>query len=67
MADFVLIKERRIRKTNIKEYYPLENNKLGVYFSISRYKIDKEVYNFSSEEDRDKVLDILDNMFLGRT
>lgn len=67
MADFILIKDRRIRKTNIKEYFPSGEDRLTVYFSISRYKIDMEVYKFSFKEERDELLDTLDSMFLGRT
>lgn len=64
MADFVLIKDCRIRKSCIKEYAPVNYKVLVVYFNTSRYKLDIESYSFESKEERDDTLAMLDFIFL---
>ena len=62
--DFILIKEQRVRKTMIKKYSPLGEKKLNVYFNVSRYKVELETYSFESKEEREDMIELLDNIFL---
>ena len=63
MKDFIKIKEERIRKNTIKKYQPYNDKKLNVYFNTSRYKIELQVFEFSTKNERDVVLEKLDLEF----
>lgn len=63
MKDFIKIKEERIRKNTIKKYSPFGENKLNIYFNVSRYKIELETIHFSSKLERDEMVEKLDLEF----
>ena len=58
------INETRIRKNTIKRYIPMEKNRITIYYSTGRYKVDFESFPFSTLEDRDKMIEELDLNFL---
>ena len=64
MKDFIKIQEIRIRKGNIKKYSPQGETKLNIYFSTSRDKVEYLPFIFDYIEERDEVLDLLDNIFV---
>lgn len=61
MKNFIKIQNHRIRKSSIKEYKPMANNSIIIYFSNSRYKIESIVFKFSSEDEVNENLELLDN------
>jgi len=60
MTDFISINLTRLRKNTIKRYQPIGENQLAVYFSASRAKIDKEIFTFDDEDERDHFIETLD-------
>ena len=64
MKEFVLINETRIRKSTIKRYLPYREDRITIYYSPSRNKLDYETHTFTSKEDRDDTMDYLDLNFL---
>ena len=64
MKEFVKINDTRIRKNTINRYIPMDRNKITVYYSPGRNKVDFESFPFSTLEDRDKMLEELDLNFL---
>jgi len=64
MKTFVKINEVRLAKSSIKKYTPNGTNKLNVYYSPSRNKIDVETFDFPSKGKRDDMVDTLDTIFL---
>ena len=64
MKEFVLINETRIRKSTIKRYVPMDKNRITIYYSQGRNKVDYESFPFASLEDRDDTMDYLDLNFL---
>ena len=64
MKEFLKIKEIRIKKNTIKRYTPTEKNRLTIYYSPSRNKVDYESFTFDTPEDRDEMIKELDLNFL---
>ena len=64
MKEFVKINNTRIRKNTIKRYVPMENNRITVYYSASRNKVDFESFKFESVKERDEMINELDLNFL---
>jgi len=64
MKTFLKINDIRIYKGAIKKYTPTNNNKINVYYSPSRNKIEVETFTFPSLEERDEVIEYLDTIFL---
>lgn len=60
MEKFILIKQTRILRSTIKRYQPVGECNLALYFSASRNKLDKEVFKFNDEKERNDMLTILD-------
>jgi len=60
MSKFINFLGNRIIISSIKRYKPMEENKLVIYFSVSRQKVDNEIFTFDSEKERDDMLDNLD-------
>lgn len=63
MKDFIKIQNERIRKNTIKKYQPFGEKKLNVYYNTSRYKVELQIFDFDSPENRDNVLETLDLEF----
>jgi len=63
MKDFIKINEERVRKSTIKKYQPFGTLRLNVYFNVSRYKIEVEMFDFRTTEERDSVVELLDIEF----
>lgn len=64
MVKFINILGNRITTTSIKRYYvPINTLKLVVCYSASRQKIDNETFTFTTEEERNEMLDSLDIIF----
>lgn len=61
MKNFIEINEHRIRKNVVKEYKPSGETKLILYFSTSRYKVENITFEFKSRDERDEVLEMLDD------
>ena len=64
MKEFIRINEMRLRRSTIKRYTPTEKNRITVYYSASRNKVDFESFSFVTSEDRDNALFELDLTFL---
>ena len=64
MKDFIKIQNVRLRKSSIKKYAPLQDTKVNIYFSVSRYKTDLETFTFESQSDRNNFIEELDNIFV---
>lgn len=64
MKTFIKINDIRIYKGSIKKYSPTSNNKINVYYSPSRNKVEVETFSFPSLEDRDDMMEYLDTIFL---
>ena len=62
MKNFIKIKDTRLRNNTIKRYAPIDENSIVVYYSASRYKIDKEVFRFIDKKERDVYINILDEL-----
>ena len=62
-TKFINILGNRINISSIKRYKPMEDLKLVVYFSVSRQKVDNEIFTFPTELNRDEMLDQLDIYF----
>jgi len=62
--QFIQIKSDRIRISSIKKYRPVAENKLVVWFSTSRYKVENETYTFETEEELRQTVDFLDTKLL---
>ncbi len=62
MVNFIQIKNVRLLRSTIKRYQPIDENRIAIYFSASRSKIDKEVFTFDSSQEQEKVLTFLDNL-----
>lgn len=63
MKDFIKIQNERIRKNTIKKYQPFGEKKLNLYYNTSRYKIELQVFDFDSVENRNDALETLDLEF----
>lgn len=62
MKNFIKINDIRLRINTIKRYAPLEDKVIVVYYSSSRYKIDKETFTFTDVKERDMYINILDEL-----
>lgn len=63
--QFIKIQEKRYRLTTIKIYEPFINNKqfgIYIYFTATR-RADRSYHVFESENDRNKALYELDEIF----
>lgn len=61
--EFLKIGQQRIRKNTIKKYQPYGQKGINIYYNTSRYKIEVEVFNFDTKEERDEMLLTLDLNF----
>ena len=62
MKKFIKINEDRVLLSSIKRYRPIEDNSIYIYYSVSRYRVDKELFKFESEKKRDMIINILDEI-----
>lgn len=62
MKNFVSINNVRILKSAIKKYTPQGDTKLLIHYSPSRNRTDYESFTFDSKEERDEILELLDNI-----
>lgn len=62
MTNFITIKETRLLRSTIKRYQPVGECDLAIYFSSSRNKLDKEVFKFDTEKQKNEVLQLLDSL-----
>lgn len=62
-TKFINILGNRIIITSIKRYKPIDELKIAVYFSASRQKVDNEIFEFSTESERNNMLNNLDIIF----
>jgi hypothetical protein len=64
MKEFIQIDKFRIRKSCIKKYLPIGEKQLNIYYSASRSKIDVEIFNFNTFEERENYINVLDTQFI---
>jgi hypothetical protein len=62
MKNFVSIQGTRILKSAIKKYVPQGETKLVIHYSPSRNRTDYESFTFDSEDERDEVIHLLDEV-----
>ena len=62
MLNFIIIQNVRIHKSTIKKYRPEGENKIYLYYSPSRNKIDSEQFIFNDSEERNECLSMLDSI-----
>ncbi len=62
MKNFVTIQKTRILKSTIKKYVPQGDKKLLIHYSPSRSRTDYEAFDFSSQQERDEMLKLLDEI-----
>ena len=62
MKNFIKLNDVRLRTNTIKRYSPIDENMIVVYYSASRYRIDKEVFRFIDKKERDVYINILDEL-----
>ena len=62
MVNFIMIKDTRLSRSTIKRYQPIGECDLAIYFSASRNKLDKEIFKFSTKQQRNEVLQLLDTL-----
>ena len=64
MKDFIILLSTRIRKNTIKQYKPIGETKVNIYYSVSRYKVEVETFDFITKKKRTAILEYLDSNFL---
>ena len=64
MQTFIKINDDRLIKSSIKKYKPFGENKINIYFNTSRYRVEMEVFQFTTTKERDAMIEYLDAMFL---
>lgn len=62
MKNFITIQTTRIAKSTIKKYVPQGDRKLLIHYSPSRNRTDYEAFDFQSQQERDEVLKLLDEV-----
>lgn len=62
MKNFIKINDVRLKTNTIKKYLPIGKTIIGIYYSVSRYKIDKEEFKFDTEKSRNIMINILDEI-----
>jgi len=65
MSKFIKIKKVRIILSAIKRYAPLPDSqdKLVIYYTATRQRIDNEIFTFRTPKDMQNIIDKLDVYF----
>lgn len=60
MKNFIKIRDTRLRKSTIKKYAPSGELSIIIFYGTSRYKVESEVFKFTTNLNRNIELDLLD-------
>jgi len=61
--EFIQLGVWRVRTSIIKRYFPAGENTISVFYTTNKTQIDREWITFSSQIERDRALETLDEIF----
>jgi hypothetical protein len=62
MKDFILLGNTRIRRGMIKKYKDIGDKSISVRYNTSTYRVESEVFEFDTKEERDKKIQEMDEL-----